>query len=193
MARVGLGVDFCHWGSHLSSFLQEVHSERLAPIQIKRAMEKKVAWSWRREYRDLGHLPNTVSESRRFFPSLSHMRMPRFRCFGSSELRWLSCMRTSTCLGILLALQQKWSSWLATPWAEIIGVSFKQSRKMKVECWGHTAFQLTIGQMHTFTPITLDSHGKKKSTTKNSRASQESFPCWLWKKTVSIPFYWGRL
>lgn len=57
------------------------------------------------------HLPNTVSVSRRFFPSLSHRRRPRCRCLGSSELRWLSCIRTSTCLGMLLALQQKHKEW----------------------------------------------------------------------------------
>lgn len=60
------------------------------------------------------HLPNTVSVSRRFFPSLSHKRRPRFRGLGSSELRWLSCIRTSTCLGILLALEQKQRQWLQT-------------------------------------------------------------------------------
>ena len=57
------------------------------------------------------HLPNTVSVSRRFFPSLSHKRSPRCRGFGSSELRWLSCIRTSTCLGMLLALEQKGRQW----------------------------------------------------------------------------------
>ena len=57
-------------------------------------------------------LPNTVRVSRRFFPSLSHKRSPRCRGFGSSALRWLSCIRTSTCLGMLLALKQKWRQWL---------------------------------------------------------------------------------
>lgn len=58
------------------------------------------------------HLPNTVNVSRRFFPSLSHKRSPRCRGLGSSELRWLSCIRTSTCLGMLLALKQKGRQWL---------------------------------------------------------------------------------
>lgn len=69
----------------------------------KRRDRKTKIEQWRSD------LPRTVSVRRRFLNNLEHILAHLDWGLASMGSRWLSCILTSTCLGILLALwQRKW-------------------------------------------------------------------------------------